>query len=99
MGEGLTPAVAAAVPEAVAAVRARGGRAVRTVNSRSAARCGGADSEWRGGRRSGITNGPMRTVADCLSDPAHAGPLDGATRVGRAADGDRMVVVGLWTER
>ncbi|HSD21305.1 MAG TPA: iron-sulfur cluster assembly scaffold protein [Anaeromyxobacter sp.] len=40
----------------------------------------------------------MRTVADCLSDPAHAGPLDGATRVGRAADGDRMVVVGLWTD-
>jgi NifU-like protein involved in Fe-S cluster formation len=43
-------------------------------------------------------NGPMRTVADCLSDPAHAGPLDGATRVGRAADGDRVVVVGLWTD-
>jgi hypothetical protein len=40
----------------------------------------------------------MRTVSDCLSDPAHAGPLDGATRVGRAADGDRMIVVGLWTE-
>ena len=43
-------------------------------------------------------NIPMRTVADCLSDPAHAGPLDGATRVGRAAEGDRMVVVGLWTQ-
>ncbi|WP_242343064.1 iron-sulfur cluster assembly scaffold protein [Anaeromyxobacter terrae] len=40
----------------------------------------------------------MRTVADCLSDPAHAGPLDGATRVGRAADGDRRVAVGLWTD-
>lgn len=39
----------------------------------------------------------MRTVADCLSDPVHAGPLDGATRVGRATDGDRVVAVGLWT--
>ncbi|WP_234945210.1 iron-sulfur cluster assembly scaffold protein [Anaeromyxobacter sp. Fw109-5] len=41
---------------------------------------------------------PMPTVADCLSDPAHAGPLDGATRVGRAAAGDRLVALGLWTE-
>jgi hypothetical protein len=41
---------------------------------------------------------PMRTVADCLSDPAHAGPLDGATRVGRAAAGDRLVALGLWTQ-
>lgn len=46
----------------------------------------------------GHFSGPMRTVAECLSDPAHAGPLDGATHVGRAAAGDRMVVVGLWTE-
>ena len=41
---------------------------------------------------------PMRTVAECLSDPAHAGPLDGATRVGRAGVGDRLVALGLWTQ-
>jgi NifU-like protein involved in Fe-S cluster formation len=40
----------------------------------------------------------MRTVADCLFDPAHAGPLEGATRVGRASEGDRAVAVGLWTQ-
>jgi hypothetical protein len=40
----------------------------------------------------------MRTVADCLADPTYAGPLDGASRVGRATDDGRAVEIGLWTE-
>jgi hypothetical protein len=39
-----------------------------------------------------------RTVAECLADPTHAGPLDGASRVGRSARDGRAVVVGLWTD-
>ncbi|HEY6100443.1 MAG TPA: hypothetical protein VIW03_13485 [Anaeromyxobacter sp.] len=39
-----------------------------------------------------------RTVAECLERPAHAAPLDGATRVGEAAGGGRMVRVGLWRD-
>jgi hypothetical protein len=38
----------------------------------------------------------MRTVAECLAAPAHAGPLDGASCVGRAAREGRLVEVGLW---
>ncbi len=37
-----------------------------------------------------------RTVAECVDAPAHAGPLDGASRVGEAAAGGRLVRVGLW---
>ena len=40
----------------------------------------------------------MRSVAECLDDPAHAGPLDGASRVGRAARDGRAVEVGLWLD-
>ncbi len=36
-----------------------------------------------------------RTVAECVDAPAHAGTLDGAWRVGEAADGGRIVRVGL----
>jgi NifU-like protein involved in Fe-S cluster formation len=38
-----------------------------------------------------------RTVAEHLSDLRHAGSIDGADRVGEAADGDRLLVrIGLW---
>jgi NifU-like protein involved in Fe-S cluster formation len=38
-----------------------------------------------------------RTVSEHLADPRHAGPLDGAARVGEAASGDRLLVrVALW---
>jgi hypothetical protein len=37
-----------------------------------------------------------RTVAECVDAPAHAGPLDGATRVGEAAVDGRVVRVGVW---
>lgn len=36
------------------------------------------------------------TVGDCLADPAHAGSLDGAERVGQAALDGRVVHVGVW---
>jgi NifU-like protein involved in Fe-S cluster formation len=36
-------------------------------------------------------------VAECLADPAHAGALEGATRLGEAAEDGRVVRVGLWT--
>jgi hypothetical protein len=35
-------------------------------------------------------------VAECLDDPAHAGPLDGALRVGEASRDGRVVCIGLW---
>jgi NifU-like protein involved in Fe-S cluster formation len=38
------------------------------------------------------------TVGDLLSDPSHGGSLDGASRVGEAALGDRRVRVGLWLD-
>jgi NifU-like protein involved in Fe-S cluster formation len=37
-----------------------------------------------------------RTVAECVDAPAHAGPLDGASRVGEAAAQGRIVRVGVW---
>jgi hypothetical protein len=40
-----------------------------------------------------------RRVADHVSDPCHAAPLDGAAAIGEAAGGDRLLVrVGLWME-
>jgi NifU-like protein involved in Fe-S cluster formation len=39
----------------------------------------------------------VRTVADHVTDPRCAGPLDGADAVGEAAGGMRLVVrIGLW---
>lgn len=35
-------------------------------------------------------------MAECLDNPAHAGPLEGALRVGEAAREGRMVRIGLW---
>jgi hypothetical protein len=37
-----------------------------------------------------------RTVAECLDDPAHAGPLEGALRIGEGARAGRLVRIGLW---
>ncbi len=37
-----------------------------------------------------------RTVAECLAEPSHAGPLDGAARVGEASRGGRFVRIGVW---
>jgi hypothetical protein len=37
-----------------------------------------------------------RTVADCLADPAHAGPVEGAARFGEAASDGRIVRIGIW---
>jgi NifU-like protein involved in Fe-S cluster formation len=39
-----------------------------------------------------------RTVAECVDAPAHAGPLEGAPRVGEAAAEGRVVRVGVWRE-
>lgn len=40
-----------------------------------------------------------RTVAEHLADPRHAGSIDGAHRVGEAAEGERLLVrVGLWLD-
>jgi hypothetical protein len=39
-----------------------------------------------------------RTVAQCLADPAHAGPLEGALRVGEGARDGRVVRIGLWRD-
>jgi hypothetical protein len=36
------------------------------------------------------------TVAECVDDPAHAGPLDGAARLGEAAGDGRVVRIGLF---
>ncbi len=37
------------------------------------------------------------SVGDCVADPAHAGSLDGAERVGQAALDGRVVRVGVWS--
>jgi NifU-like protein involved in Fe-S cluster formation len=37
-----------------------------------------------------------RTVAACVDAPRHAGSLEGATRVGEASDGGRIVRIGLF---
>jgi hypothetical protein len=40
-----------------------------------------------------------RTVADCVAAPAHAGPLDGARRVGEARGAEsRIVRVGVFAD-
>ena len=40
-----------------------------------------------------------RTVSDHVSDPRHAGPLDGASVAGSAAGGNRRLVqIGLWLD-
>lgn len=39
-----------------------------------------------------------RAVADWVSDPAHAGSLEGAARVGEAARDRRVVRVGVWRD-
>jgi hypothetical protein len=36
------------------------------------------------------------TVAECVDASAHAGPLEGAARVGEAVADGRMVRVGIW---
>ncbi len=44
-------------------------------------------------------HGPRRprSVGDCLADPAHAGALDGASRVGEATQDGRVVRIGVWS--
>jgi hypothetical protein len=37
------------------------------------------------------------TVGECIADPAHAGPLDGAERIGEASLDDRVVKIGVWS--
>ncbi len=44
----------------------------------------------------GLPAPPTRTVAECVASPAHAGALEGASRVGEAAEDGRVVRVGLW---
>jgi hypothetical protein len=39
-----------------------------------------------------------RTVAECVEAPAHAGPLDGAARVGEASGGGRVVRIGVFAD-
>lgn len=39
---------------------------------------------------------PTRTVAECLAEPRHAGPLDGAHCVGEASRDGRLVRIGVW---
>lgn len=39
-----------------------------------------------------------RTVAECLDAPAHAGPLEGALRVGEASRDGRLVRIGLFAD-
>jgi hypothetical protein len=39
-----------------------------------------------------------RTVAERVEAPAHAGPLDGAPRVGEAGAEGRIVRVGVWRD-
>ncbi|HSM93061.1 MAG TPA: iron-sulfur cluster assembly scaffold protein [Anaeromyxobacteraceae bacterium] len=42
----------------------------------------------------------LPSVSDLVADPAHAGALDGADRIGGASGGTRLVVrVGLWLSR
>jgi hypothetical protein len=54
-----------------------------------------------GVRRSCVTRWRMpRPVADLVAEPLHAGPLDGADRLGEASGGNRLVVrLGLWLDR
>jgi hypothetical protein len=37
-------------------------------------------------------------VADCVERPAHAGALEGASRVGEASAGGRLVRIGLFPD-
>jgi hypothetical protein len=39
-----------------------------------------------------------RTVAECVESPAHAGPLDGARRVGEAVADDRIVRIARFAD-
>jgi hypothetical protein len=39
-----------------------------------------------------------RTVAECLDAPEHAGNLQGAERIGEAADDDRTVRIGVFAD-
>ncbi len=49
-------------------------------------------------RAEGRQDAPVRTVADCVAEPSHAGPLDGAARVGEAGGDGRVVRIGIWHE-
>ncbi len=42
--------------------------------------------------------GARRTVAECIDAPAHAGPLDGASRVGEARADGRIVRIGVFRD-
>jgi hypothetical protein len=50
--------------------------------------------DWMDARASPTVT--ARTVSECVDAPAHAGPLDGAARVGEAAADGRIVRVGVW---
>jgi hypothetical protein len=39
-----------------------------------------------------------RSVAQCIDAPAHAGPLQGAVRVGEAAKDGRLVRIGVFAD-
>src|SRR3990172_398082 len=42
----------------------------------------------------------LRTVADCVADPRHAGTVEGASLAGEAAGAGRLLVkLGLWLDR
>jgi hypothetical protein len=39
-----------------------------------------------------------RTVAECVEAPEHAGSVDGAERIGEAADDERVVRIGVFAD-
>jgi len=42
--------------------------------------------------------GARRTVAECVDAPAHAGPLEGASRVGESRADGRIVRIGVFRD-
>jgi hypothetical protein len=40
----------------------------------------------------------LPSVADCIADPAHAGSLEGARRVGSVSWDGRLVQIGVWLD-
>ncbi len=41
---------------------------------------------------------PSRTVADCVEAPRHAGPVEGARRLGEACAGGHIVRLGVFAD-
>ena len=49
-------------------------------------------------RTAAVSTRRLPSVGDCIANPAHSGPLEGASRVGEATRDGRVVRIGVWLE-